>query len=106
MNKAEQRANEAYPPTFSSGKLHAKRVQAENVDTHAPIRTIYLKGYKQAEQDLALTWEDMKTLDDIFFRVSNEMSIGDADNRIAIENYYKEVLRRFNKYKSEGQLYN
>lgn len=43
---------EAYPPKFTSGKRYAKRVQSEKVDTHVPIRTIYLKGYEQAEKDL------------------------------------------------------
>lgn len=56
MSKAEERALEAYPPKFSSGKLHAKRVQAETVDTHRPIRTIYIKGYEQAEKDLAMSY--------------------------------------------------
>lgn len=51
--RAEERALEAYPPKFTSGKRYAKRVQSEKVDTHVPIRTIYLKGYVQAEKDLA-----------------------------------------------------
>ena len=52
MTKAEERALEAYPPTFTSGKRYAKRVQSEKVDTHAPIRSIFIKGYKQAEKDM------------------------------------------------------
>ena len=51
MSKAEERALEAYPPTFTSGKRYAKRVQSEKVDTHAPIRSIFIKGYEQAEKD-------------------------------------------------------
>lgn len=48
-----------YPPTFSSGKRYAKRIQSERVDTHQPIRTIFQKGYELAEKDTierALTW--------------------------------------------------
>ena len=52
MSKAEERALEAYPPTFTSGKRYAKRVQSEKVDTHAPIRSIFIKGYEQAEKDI------------------------------------------------------
>ena len=52
MSKAEERALEAYPPTFTSGKRYAKRVQSEKVDTHAPIRSIFIKGYEQAENDI------------------------------------------------------
>ena len=58
MTKAEQAAMRAYPPQFSSGKRYAKRVQSEMVDTHAPIRKIFLKGYEQAEQDLG--WISVK----------------------------------------------
>ena len=52
MTKAEERALEAYPPTFTSGKRYAKRVQSEKVDTHTPIRSIFIKGYEQAENDI------------------------------------------------------
>lgn len=52
MSKAKERALEAYPPTFTSGKRYAKRVQSEKVDTHAPIRSIFIKGYEQAEKDM------------------------------------------------------
>lgn len=52
MSRVEERALEAYPPTFTSGKRYAKRVQSEKVDTHAPIRSIFIKGYEQAEKDM------------------------------------------------------
>ena len=58
MTKAEERALEAYPPQFTKGKRYAKRVQSEMVDTHAPIRKIFLKGYEQAEEDLG--WISVK----------------------------------------------
>lgn len=50
--RAEQAALETYPPTHSEGKRHAKRVQSESVDTHQPVRTIFQKGYEQAEKDI------------------------------------------------------
>lgn len=52
-NKAEQRAFEAYPPKYAKQERHPKRVQSEKVDTHQPMRAIYIKGYQQAEKDVA-----------------------------------------------------
>lgn len=52
LTKAEQRALEAYPPKFTSGKRYAKRIQSERVDTHAPMRTLYKRAYEQADKDL------------------------------------------------------
>ena len=53
MTRAEEAALRAYPPTFSSGKKDAKRIQAESVDTHQPMRTLFIRAYEQAEKDLA-----------------------------------------------------
>ena len=53
MSKAEERAFEAYPPKYVEHERHSKRVQSEKVDTHQPMRAIYIKGYHQAEKDVA-----------------------------------------------------
>ena len=42
---------EAYPPTYTTVKRHAKRVQSERTDTHQPVRAIFQQGYEQAEKD-------------------------------------------------------
>lgn len=52
MKKAVEAGLKAYPPQFSSGKRFAKRVQGEMVDTHRPIRTIFIRGYEQSQQDI------------------------------------------------------
>ena len=52
-SKAEQRAFEAYPPKYVKQERHPKKVQSEKVDTHQPIRTIYIEGYHQAVKDVA-----------------------------------------------------
>ena len=49
--RAEAAAMEAYPPTYTTVKRHAKRVQSELVDTHQPARAIFQRGYEQAEKD-------------------------------------------------------
>ena len=52
MKRSVEAGLKVYPPQFSSGKRFAKRVQGEMVDTHRPIRTIFMRGYSQAQQDI------------------------------------------------------
>lgn len=49
--RAEAAALKAYPPTHTTVKRHAKRVQSELVDTHKPVRAIFQQGYEQAQKD-------------------------------------------------------
>lgn len=97
MTKAEEAALRAYPPTFSSGKKDAKRIQAERVDTHQPIRTIFIRAYEQAEKDLALTWEDVAILITIY-----EQGVDNGDYRRHndaewMKEYSQDILRKFNE---------
>ena len=50
--RAEAAALKAYPPTYTTVKRHAKRIQSELVDTHKPVRAIFQQGYEQAEKDI------------------------------------------------------
>ena len=52
MKRSVEAGLKVYPPQFSSGERFAKRVQGEMVDTHRPIRTIFMRGYSQAQQDI------------------------------------------------------
>ena len=55
------------------------------------IRNYYINGYEQAEKDLALTLEDIKTIIRIYWIVSEDKAyhtIGQKD---------EEVFRRFNE---------
>lgn len=52
MSKAEERALKVYPPKYKEPKRGAKRIQSEKVDTHQPLRTIFIRAYEQAEKDL------------------------------------------------------
>lgn len=56
--RAEQAALRAYPPSYSKWNRNAKRIQSFKVDTHRPLRRIYIKGYEQAEKDLG--WHSVK----------------------------------------------
>lgn len=49
--RAEEVALREYPPSYSEVNRNAKRIQSYKVDTHKPIRQIYIKGYEQAEKD-------------------------------------------------------
>lgn len=68
----------------------------------------YKLGYKQAEQDLALTWEDLRTINDLFLKVDAENS--EAWDYEVIkqdlpfpygQHFYEEVLRRFREMKNK-----
>ena len=80
LKRSQIAALKAYPPTFSKGGRYPKRVQSERVDTHQPIRTIYIKAYEQAEKD---------TISLIESRISEIM--GDAQPRPALRAELQEL---------------
>ena len=55
MDRAEEKAMEAYPP--HSALIQPARSGAYFADNH--MRDGFIKGYHEAEKDLALTWEDI-----------------------------------------------
>ena len=83
--RAEAKAMEAYPPTYSTLKRNAKRVQSKLVDTRRPVRAIFQQGYEKAEKDLALTPEDVVVLVNLY-------EYGKANGWTA-----EDVIRRFNE---------
>ena len=97
-------ALKAFPPKFTSPKRYAKRVQSEKVDTHATIRHFYQEGYEQAEKDLALTWEDVRTILDKENDILHECN-DNAQQVIEVypkrEDYYGEILKRFNEIRKK-----
>lgn len=98
MLKAEEAALLAYPPTHSTGKRDAKRIQSELVDTHQPQRTIFKKDYELAEKDYALTWQDIKTIVEIADKLVEKDVNGQLPEVCETEEgYYKAILEEFNK---------
>lgn len=85
--RAEQAAIKAYPVVIEE---HTER------DLNKPRRLSYINGYEQAEKDLALTWEDVKKIEDLCMEVATLFaSVG--RNKVILEPpFYEEVLRRFN----------
>ena len=72
MSKAEDRALEAYP--IESHEMYDDLYRQRNA---------YIKGYHQAEKDLELTLEDIKTIDKLL------------NQCVDYSNPYQEVLKRF-----------
>ena len=91
MSKAEDRALEAYPKDIEE-YVDVNGVKSV-VDNNSWQRTIFLKGYHQAEKDLELTWEDIDWI------------VGEAVCRVEedgeTEQICKEVLKRFKVMKNE-----
>ena len=86
MSKAEERAKERY------------WLKPNNIETQEKYAA-YVEGYKQAEKDLALTWEDMRELYIIFAEVDTEIELCKTDIKSETIGYYQEVLKRFKNLK-------
>ena len=84
MSKAEERVNEY------QGCTDSPYARTE--------REAYLAGYEQAEQDLALSWEDMNKIDHIIQAVIKETPNYSYTD---VKDFFEEVLRRFNEYKNK-----
>lgn len=90
--RAEQKALEAYP--IHSALIQPARRGGYYADTH--FREGFINGYEQAEKDLALTWQDIKNIDDWLSVIQT------SDNLVGKE-LYEEVLRKFNEAKNNRQ---
>lgn len=55
------------------------------------IEEAYYEGYNQAEKDLELTWEDIKTIDKLLNKC------------VDYSNPYQEVLKRFKDFKERKE---
>ena len=61
----------------------------------------FRKGYEQAEKDLVLTWKDIRKISRILEMIIDDDINGKIPEEWGDEEYYEEVLRRFNKAKEE-----
>ena len=69
--------------------------------SNLPIdEAIYEEGYNQAIKDLALTWEDIKLIEEIMNRIIN-YEYYETYIHLDDKEFYEEVLRRFNKKRKE-----
>lgn len=97
MDKATQKSIEwqkANSPMAIGGDAFADFIDAYNVNP------AFVAGYKEAEEDLALTWEDVKAI----VTVADSMlthTAWDAIDWPDEQKYYEEVLRRFNEQRNK-----
>ena len=92
MSKAEERALECIPTHPNEG-LEKQRKR---------FRKFYVSGYEQAEKDLMLTWEDIRTIGILLDDEFRKKSLLSAQGKItSLEHTYKETLRRFNEQKNK-----
>ena len=66
------------------------------VDNNSWQRTIFLKGYHQAERDLELTWEDIREIYCTTLNLREHLGAS-----VFGEPLYQEVLKRFKALKEE-----
>lgn len=85
-----KRAEEAAKEIHYLALIEANRIAREQ----------WNKGYKQAEKDLALTWEDIPKLIELTGKTYRYF-VDNGQEDVSLEELYEEVLRRFNKLKAE-----
>ena len=90
ISRAEEMAFEAFPNmTFAFTQL----------DLNAYRREAFIQGYKQAEQDLALTWEDVQLLYIITGQYESEINKNLEGFPSSSQEMFEEILRRFKEAK-------
>ena len=92
--RAEEAALEAYPIKQSYNDYYG-----DYEDVNIVERISFQEGYEQAEKDLELTWEDVQLLDLYAMECQVEESNGRKFN--SSQEFFEEVLQRFNKTKNE-----
>jgi CO dehydrogenase nickel-insertion accessory protein CooC1 len=107
MNKAEERALEAYPKMSMVSEPHGL-IPADNKfhylgDGNEGKRVAYIKGYHQAEKDNVLTWENMRELHIIFAEIDVDIELCKTNIKTETLGYYQEVLKRFKNFKERKE---
>lgn len=85
MSRAEERALEVYPR--SEKYTFSQRLIINDQ------RDGFIQGYEQAEKDLALTWEDIKTIEQII--VTSDWYDFEINGKLWSQEFYEEVLKRY-----------
>ena len=98
MDKATQKSIEwqkANHPMAIGGDAFADMVDSFNVNP------AYVAGYKEAEKDLELTWEDIRSIIIINEKYTTMLLNSTPWDGIYTKTEYEEVLRRFNEQKKK-----
>ncbi len=89
-------ADKNYKPSGIS-KAEEAALKAYDTNTPAPIRIAYRDGYEQAEKDLALTADDIKTIEQII--ATSDWYDFEISDKLWSQEFYEEVLKRFKEAK-------
>lgn len=97
--RAEEATLKAYPEHLTQvwGPLPGGDIFT--VDNNTIPRKAYKQGYEQAEKDLTLTWEDIKTIVQILTK--DDWYDFEIADKLWSQEFYEEVLRRFKKQKEK-----
>lgn len=88
MDRAHKIAQERLPINEADRSLeHQNQIKRE----------IFCNEYYAAEKDLALTWEDLGTIDDIIEQLANHSDLPLQGQEV----FYQEVLRIFREMKNK-----
>lgn len=98
MTKAEEAAIKAYPDNDVLFFAEDADGNTHPVTTFGREMNGFIRGYEQAEKDLALTWQDIARIDDMLREVENCIACIDLPT-MGREEYYTEVLKRYNELK-------
>ncbi len=102
--RAEERALERFPeqmtPLVYQDVIDAFGGKTE-VDFNLLPRSYFQLGYEQAEQDLALTIEDVITIIQIV--MTTDWYDFEINDKLWSKEFYEEVLTRFKQYKEKQQ---
>ena len=94
MDKAEEIAWKTYPKDECLGNSNLMYDFDEN------IREGFIEGYRQAEKDCELTWEDMALINQIHFEVMAEVD----PEKVLPNEIHQKVLDRFNQRRGLNHL--
>lgn len=92
MSKAEDRALKKYPQKI---EWVGNQWDGAPFDVNSEKRFYYQQGYKEAEKDLALTWEDICYIVKTYSKIECDKNY----KWVSFSEACKETLNRFNKYK-------
>ena len=100
--KAEEAALKAFPVDMHPLNYRDLIEQfggKTEIDINTYPRRLFQQGYEQAEEDLALSWEDISDILTIDYLLNQEIMLD--EKVMSTQEFYTEVLRRFNESKAE-----
>lgn len=99
-NRAEEAAMKAYPTKYREIPIG----YSVPINKYVTERACFVQGYEQAEKDLALTWEDIRTICLLTIGaeiVRDKPDLADNVQEKLEQVFYEDVLRRFRETKDK-----